>query len=219
MTHRIWIGPSLLIALIGCHDAALAPNRPLKASLAKGGPPAPQKADFTITDGFSLVGDGKGTYIADVCGVVGGWMTNDITHLAPAEGKIPKAQQAGCAGIAPRKATVTLTVRHLSDNPHVDDSASPAGSGTFNVQNVKFGWGAALATTINASGATPFCGTLGLRFTPVTFPGTSSVTRDDLGGGQWHMYTRPYPDNIGYCANGGVAAYWHVSLDLTLQVR
>jgi hypothetical protein len=45
------------------------------------------------------------------------------------------------------------------------------------------------------------------------------VTRDDLGGGQWHMYTRPYPDNIGYCANGGVAAYWHVSLDLTLQVR
>jgi hypothetical protein len=33
------------------------------------------------------------------------------------------------------------------------------------------------------------------------------------------MYTRPYPDNIGYCANGGVAAYWHVSLDLMLQVR
>lgn len=59
---------------------------------------------------------------------------------------------------------------------------------------------------------------LGLRFTPVTFPGTSDVARDDLGGGLWHMYTRPYPDNIGYCENDGRVAYWHVSFDLYVQI-
>jgi hypothetical protein len=113
---------------------------------------------------------------------------------------------------------VTLALRHVSDNPHVDNAVSPPGSGTFNVQNVKFGFGAAQATTINASG-TPFCGTLGLRFTSVTFPGSSDVVREDLGGGLWHMYTRPWPDNKAYCENGGVAAYWHVSFDLHVQIR
>jgi hypothetical protein len=182
-----------------------------------GGSTSTQNADFTInSSGMSLVSDGKGTYRHEVCGVIGAWST--ITHLAPAEGKIPKAQQASCAGIAPRKATVTLAVRHISDNPHVDDSASPVGSGAFNVLNVKFGWGAALATTINASGSTPFCGTAGLRFTSATYPGTSDLAREDLGGGLWHMYTRPWPDNLGYCENNGVVRYWHVSMDMHVQI-
>lgn len=218
MDRRVF-GSVVVIALFGCGDAAVGPRTPFEPSLAKGGPAPSQQADFTIADGFSLTGDGKGTYVAGVCGVLGGWDQTGVTHLAPAGGKIPKSQQASCAGIAPRRATVTLGVRHISDDPHVDDVESPAGSGTFSVDNVKFGWGAAMATTINASGSAPFCGSLGLRYTPVTFPGTSSVARDDLGNGLWHMYTRPYPDDIGYCENDGVVAYWHVTFDLMVQVR
>jgi hypothetical protein len=208
----------LFIALVpGCGDPASPPIN-LEAALAKGGPPAAPRADWTITDaGLSLASDGKGTYRDGICGASGVFGT-DVTHLATAEARIPKSQQASCIGVAPRIATVTLAVRHLSDNPHVDDTASPAGSGVFSVGNVKFGWGAAMASTINASGSSPFCGTLGLRFTPVTFPGTSSVIRDDLGNGQWHLYTRPYPDNIGYCENGGAVAYWHVSFDIQVQI-
>lgn len=202
----------------GCSDEAVAPDLPLdQASLAKGGPPSTQKADLTITDAsMGLVSDGKGTYRDGICGVVGTWSSSG-SHLAPAEGTIPKSQRASCVGVAPRAATVTLAVRHVSDNPHVDDAASPPGSGAYSVGNVNFGFGTAQATTINASGA--FCGTLGMRFTSVTYPGTSDVVREDLGGGLWHMYTRPYPDNIGYCANAGVVAYWHVSFDLLVQIR
>lgn len=219
MTFREYARLSLLIAALGCRDAEVPSGLPSEPSLAKGGAPLNQSADFTITDGgMGLTSDGKGTYRDGVCGVIGVW-SDASTHLSPSGGKIPRSQQSSCAGISPRSASVTLAVRHLSDNPHVDDAASPAGSGTFNVGNVKFGWGSALATTINASGATPFCGTLGLRYTPVTFPGTSNVVREDLGGGRWHMYTNPWPDNIGYCENNGAVAYWHVAMDIFVQIR
>lgn len=201
--------------MIACGDPAAPLDSP-GALLAKGGPTT-QRVDFTITDaGLSLASDGNGVYRDGVCGSWGSWA--DVLFLAPAYSKVPKSQQADCAGIAPRAATVTLAVRHLSDDPHMDDAVSPSGSGTFSVQNVKFGYGTALATIINATGSTPFCGTLGLRFTSVTFPGSSDVVREDQGGGLWHMYTRPWPDNIGYCENGGVAAYWHVSFDLYAQI-
>lgn len=219
MTFKNYVRLSLLIAAFGCRDAAMAPDLPVDPLLAKGGAPLNQSADFTITDaGMGLTSDGKGIYRDGTCGVIGVW-SDASTHLSPAGGKIPRSQQGSCSGIAPRSATVTLAVRHLSDNPHVDDSASPVGGGTFNVGNVKFGWGSALATTINASGLTPFCGTLGLRYTPVTFPGTSNVVRQDLGNGQWRMYTNPWPDNIGYCENNGSVAYWHVAMDLLVQIR
>jgi hypothetical protein len=205
---------ALPILTFACGESA-TPFDPPGALLAKGGTTT-QRVDFTITDaGLSLASDGKGIYSDGVCGSWGSWA--DVLFLAPAYSKVPKSQQAACAGLAPRVATVTLAVRHVSDDPHVDDAASP-GSGTFSVQNVKFGYGAALATIINATGSMPFCGTLGLRYTSVTFPGTSDVVRDDVGGGLWHMYTRPWPDNVAYCENGGVAAYWHVSLDLHVQI-
>jgi hypothetical protein len=218
MTFGKCIGASLLVVALGCRDAAMATDLQVGPSLAKGGAPVNARADFTITDaGLSLSSDGKGAYRDGICGASGSW-GDATTLLAPALGKILKSQQASCAGIAPRTASVILAVRHLSDNPHIDDAASPAGSGTFNVGNVKFGWGSALATTINASGTTPFCGTLGLRYTPVTFPGTSNVVRQDLGGGLWRMYTNSWPDNVGYCENGGVVAYWHVSFELYVQI-
>jgi hypothetical protein len=218
MTHKRFLGLSILAAAVACSDSVVSPDVLLDPSLAKGGPTPASRADWTITDaGSSLTSDGKGTYRDGICGASGSWGA-DVTHLATDQAKIPKSQQASCVGIAPRRATVTLAVRHLSDDPHVDDEASPPGSGTFNVANVKFGWGAAMATTINASGSTPFCGTLGLRYTSTTFPGTSDVVREELSGGLWHMYTRPWPENIGYCENNGVVAYWHVSFDLTIQI-
>lgn len=200
----------------GCSDASVGVRPLFDAPPAKGGTTT-QRVDFTITDaGLSLVSDGKGTYQDGVCGSWGSW-SNDVMFLAPNNSKIPKSQQASCTGIAPRRATVALAVKHLSDNPHVDDDQSPTGGGVYEVANVKFGFGSALATTINAT--TAFCGSAGLRFTPVTYPGSSDTIREDLGGGLWHMYTRPWPDNKAYCENNGVVAFWHVSFDLYAHVR
>ncbi len=210
---------TLMIVGVACREGVVAPEhspdtaRSSEVAEARSGP-VTQKVDFTIGDvGTSLVSDGKGTYRNGICGVVGTW--TDILHLAPAGASVPKAQKAACTGIAPRAATLTLAVRHVSDSPHVDDAASPAGSGVFSVQNVKFGFGSAAETTINA---TPSCGTLGLRFSSVTYPGSDNVIRTDLGGGLWHMYSRPFPDNRAYCANGTSVTYWHVSMDLRVQI-
>ncbi|MFN8582870.1 MAG: hypothetical protein U0163_18090 [Gemmatimonadaceae bacterium] len=202
-------------ALVACSDRTADRSiGPFEPFLAKGGP-STKSVDFDISDaGFSLTSDGKGTYRNGICGVVA-TSTDAGLHLAPAEGSIPKSQRAACAGIAPRAGTVRFELRHVSDNPHVDDSQSPPGSGVFNLGNVKFGSGAAQAVTINSSAA---CGTAGMRFTPVTYPGSDSVIREDLGGGAWHMYTQPWPNNKGYCENNGVVSYWHVSFDLQLQI-
>jgi hypothetical protein len=164
---------------------------------------------------LSLQSDGKGVYRNNVCGVVG-WWDGVGGQLNTASGKIPKSQQAACAGIAPRAASVTLTLRHVSDNPHVDESTTPT---VWNVGNVKWGTGGNNTTTINAgNNGTPICGTLGLRYSTITFPGTSDTIREDLGGGRWHVYTLPWPDNTAYCESGGVVTYWHVSFDMYAQV-
>ena len=216
MSSRRCINLLTLVMAIGCSDRAFTTSLPEDASLAKGGPPAPQRVEFTITDaGLSLQSDGKGVYQDDVCGVLATW-SPDLLFLGTAYNRIPKSQQAACVGIAPRAASVTLALRHISDDPHVDETPSP---NTFNIVNVKFGFGSAAATTINAgNNGTPICGTLGLRFTSVTFPGSSDTIREDLGGGLWHMYARPWPDNKAYCENGGVVAFWHVSFDLNAQI-
>lgn len=218
MTYRYFLTVSLLTAVIGCRDATVAPDLPLDPSLAKGGPAGAQAVDFTITDaGLSVVSDGKGTYRDGICGVGGSYA--DLLFLSPAGQKIPKSQQASCIGIAPRRATVTLALKHISDDPHVDDDQSPAGGGVFDVGNIKFGFGSALATTINASSSAGFCGTAGLRYTPITWPGSDFTVRDDLGNGYWHLYTKPWPDNKASCENNGVVAIWHVSFDIYAQVK
>lgn len=202
----------LLVTLaVGCSDSS-APSLTMEVSLAKGGGSPTQKVEYTIsgTD-MSLVGDGKGAYRNGTCGVIGTW--DEILYLSPTGANIPRAQKADCSGIAPRSATLTLAVRHISDNPHVDDASQPPSS--YAVQNVKFGFGAAQATTINAP---PSCGQVGLRFTAVTYPGSDHVVREDVGGGLWRMYTRPWPDNRAYCENGGVVTFWHVSFDLYVQI-
>jgi len=209
MHSRHWSHIVVLVAVSACTDTPTSAPAvdPLFAKSTT------QRADFTIIDTGSLVGDGNGAYVDGVCGVFGSWTTN-VTHLAPAGTRVPKSQQASCTGIAPRAATLTLAVRHLSDSPHVDDASSPIGS--FPVTDVKFGWGSAQATTVNAS---PSCGTAGLRFTSATYPGTDNVVRQDLGGGMWHMYTNAWPDNRAYCEVNGQATYWHVDLDIYVQVH
>jgi hypothetical protein len=197
--------------LAGCSDPVSGPQVVVPpVSFAKGGPTT-QNVDFTITDpDVDVVSDGKGIYRNGICGVVGTW-SNDILFLGPAEGTVPKSQKAACTGIAPRKATLTLQLKHVSDNPHVDQAVTPV---AYDVQNIKFGFGSATATTVNAAGS---CGTIGLRFSPITYPGSSVTIRDDLGGGAWHLYTQPWPNNIAYCNNGTVT-FWHVSLDMSAQI-
>lgn len=217
MTYKYCLSLVLLTGAISCGDVAMAPDLPSDPSLAKGAPPAAKDVDFTITDaGLSLVSDGKGTYLDGVCGVGGSFA--DLLFLSPAGEKIPKSQQASCAGIAPRRATVTLALKHISDDPHVDDNQSQGG-GVFDVGNVKFGFGEALATTINATSSAGFCGTAGLRYTPISWPGSDFTVRDDLGNGLWHLYTRPWPDNKASCENNGVVVIWHVSFDIYAQVK
>ena len=205
---------AILCALAACTESGPTSPAPTeeRPAFAKGGPPATKNLNFAITDaGMSLVSDGKGTYANGICGVVGVWQ--DIMHLAPAEGSIPKSQKAACSGIAPRGATLTLAVRHVTYTPtHVDEYPTPA---TYAVQNVKFGFGAAAASTINAAGS---CGTVGLRFTSVTYPGSNDLNRVDLGGGHWHMYSDAYPNNLAYCDNGSGVTYWHVAVDLNVDV-
>jgi hypothetical protein len=180
-------------------------------SFAKGGPAAYQNVNFTITDAaMDVVSDGKGTYRDGICGVVGKW-GSDVLHMAMAEGTIPKSQRASCTGIAPRRATLTLSLKHVSDSPHVDQAVAPV---AYDVGNIIFGFGSAAATVVNAAGS---CGTIGLRFSPITYPGSSGTIRDDLGGGLWHLYTQPWPNNVAYCNNGTVT-FWHVSLDMTAQI-
>ena len=69
--------------------------------------------------------------------MVGVW-SSDILHLAPAEGTIPRAQKASCTGIAPRGAVLTVSLKHVSDNPHVDQQVTAT---SYGVQNIKFGFG------------------------------------------------------------------------------
>jgi len=178
--------------------------------------PAPQYGvDYSITDaGLSLQSDGKGLYRDGVCGVVALYSIN--IALYPSNGRIPKSQKVECIGVAPRTITVTLALRHISDDPHLDETVSPS---VYSVGNINVAFGPNLATIINATtNGTTICGTLGLRFTATGFPGSNHTVRDDLGGGLWHVYTSPWPDNKAYCENNGVAAFWHVSFDLYAQV-
>jgi len=209
---RALIAAGFMATIVACGEST-APSLPIQVALAKGGTTT-QRADFSITDAH-LAGDGNGTYVDGTCGVWGS-STSDLVYLAPAEAKIPRSQKTSCMGIAPRTASLSLAVRHLTDSPHIDDSQSPAGSGVFDVANIKLGWGTAQAVIINALGT---CETVGLRFAPATYPGTDTVVREDLGGGLWRMHTRPWPDNRAYCVIGGVATYWHVDMDVQVQIH
>ena len=194
----------------GCADAPISPPGGTEPALAKSGP-STQRVEFTINGaGMDVTGDNKGAYRDGVCGVLGTW--SDILFLGPVGGRITKAEQASCAGIAPRSVTFTRSLRHVSDSPHIDELETPQ---AYSVQNIKFGFGAAQATTINSSAP---CGTAGLRFTSITYPGSDFVVREDLGGGRWHLYTRPWPDNRAYCEHNGVVTFWHVSFDMHVQV-
>jgi hypothetical protein len=111
-------------------------------------------------------------------------------------------------------------VKHLSDSPHLDDSA-PVGAGTFALDNVKFD-----LTGLMVVNATPACHKIGrngkltgrgLRFDPVNAAGSNAVMVEDLGGGLWHFFSAPYPNNLAYCEDNSGVSFWHVNVDLMVQ--
>lgn len=215
-----------LLAALGCDGPSGGPLAP-DAQFAKGGPgptSAPIVMTFLSEDRADLMADGKGAYQNGVCGV---YAVANIDasgtgyQMAPRGASIPKSQAAACAGIAPRGATMRLAVKHVSDNPHVDDPA-PTDGGTFNLVNIKL---APLgATVINAG---PACFHvdrngrimgLGLRLDSQNFPGSNNLVRNDLGGGLLHVFTAPYPNNVAFCEDDSGVSYWHVVVDLQVQI-
>jgi len=181
---------------------------------------------MTIEDaGTDLVSDGKGAYQNNICGVwsvANLWSTGTWGfQLTPAGVSIPKSEKAACTGIAPRTATMRLAVKHLSNSPHLDDPASSAG-GIYSVGN--------LALTYSGgslfNGPTPCYyvsrnGSLsgkGLRLDSQNYPGSDDLIREDLGNGLWHLYTAPYPNNLAYCEGTAGISYWHVVVNVQVQI-
>ena len=145
--------------------------------------------------------------------VIGTWQ--DILHMAPARGKHPQEPEGGVhRDCATHRDADTGRATHQRQ-PSCGQCGVAGrewllarGEREVRIRRDE-------ATTVNAAGS---CGTVGLRFSPNAYPGSSATMRTDLGGGQWHMYTQPWPNNIGYCANGSTVTYWHVSLDMIVQV-
>jgi len=222
--YRLGIAIALATA---CNDPSTTPVEP-GAQLAKGGPnPTQYSSVTTILDaGADLVSDGKGAYQDNVCGVwsvANLWSTGTWGfQLSPAGISIPKSERAACTGIAPRTATMRLAVKHLSDSPHLDDPASPDG-GTYSLGNL------ALTYTGGSlfNGPTPCYyvsrnGSLsgkGLRLDSQNYPGSDDLIREDLGNGLWHIHTAPWPDNLAFCEGDTGTSYWHVVVNVQVQIQ
>jgi len=213
----------LTLSALACAEAPAGPSTDPDPQFGKGGTAA-LRVDFAVPDaGTDLTGDGKGPYQDGLCGVWGSWA--DIVHLAPAGSSIPRVQKTSCTGVAPRKLTVVLRSRHVSDDPHVDDTEDPLNGGAFSVDNVKFGRldaGDPTATgVVNVPGmcfvtdARGRTSTVGLRFNAAAYPGSHDLDKSQVSGG-WRFTSRPYPDNLAHCGEGTSAGLWHVDLDVTV---
>ena len=215
-----------LFSMTACADSGEPSNPP--ADFAKaGGPATTTTYPLAVTLGAAggdLLSDGKGAYQSEVCGV-NGWASFDGTNwsfiMSPTGSAIPRSEVAACTGIAPRAATMTLATKHLSDNPHLDETGS-IGSGTYNLGNIKL---PPLGGTVINAGPACFHITksgrisgLGLRLDADNYPGSNDLIREDLGGGQWHAYTAPWPNNVAFCEDDTGTSYWHVNVDITISV-
>jgi hypothetical protein len=188
----------------------------------------PQLAPFTTVPGEvtlvagDLVADGKGPYRDGVCGVSARFTSpaEGLFKLAPSASSIPKSQTAACAGIAPRTATLLLHTRHLNDDPHLDDSENPAGSGAFGLLNFQPYQGA--GTLINAPPACFIVGKSGrvtgrgLRFDADNYAGSDDLIREDLGDGLWRISSPP--GALAWCEDNSGISRWHVNVVLLAQV-
>ena len=166
----------------------------------------------------TLLSDGRGPYVHNTCGVSASIGENAGTlfmYLTPA-GTTPPAS---CGG--PRSATVRMVVRHLSDDPHVDDPTSPIGD--LSLGNMAVGLNG--VAKINAPTLACFHSTksgkgmsgIGMRFNPAVYPGSDYLMVTTTGNRLWHIETAPYPDNVGYCEGDLGVSFWHMEINLDIH--
>lgn len=214
---------ALVAALAACEQAPTAPTPEVDVHLAKGGnggpPNAAASVSFVIHDELDgaatgLTSDGAGAYTEGECGV-DAWLDDVVAFMNPTGERVSKDEV--CA-VLPRSATVTLAVRHVSDDPHVDETLGTPLTGSMT--NIKLGHSNGRAT-INV----PLCAItdpksgktsgLGLRFNPehATFPGSDFLAVSD-DGTTLRFTSKPYPDNVAGCENEDGVSYWHVDVDV-----
>lgn len=210
-------------ALAACEQAPTAPAAEVDVHLAPGGnggpPNSAASVSFVIHDELDgvdagLTSDGAGAYSDGECGV-DAWLDDVAAFMNPTGERVGRNE---VCDVLPRSATVTLAVRHVSDDPHVDETlATPL---TGSMTNVKLGHSNGRAT-INV----PLCAItdpksgktrgLGLRFNPehASFPGSDFLDVTD-DGTTLRFTSKPYPDNVAGCENEDGVSYWHVDVDL-----
>lgn len=217
----------LLATSFACAEFPVEPAGESAIAFAKGGgkpQPAPS-VRLTIQDG-GVLSDGQGSYVAGECGFAGSFnIAEDLTganmHLS--------GDPEGCP--AARSATLRLLVRHVTDDPHVDDATDPLGE--FAIAQFKL----VLTNNVGVVNASePLPGTSaptscfevgnsgrktgrGLRFDAVNFPGSNSLVVTSLGNGAWQARTAPYPNNVAYCENDDGISFWHVDMDLVVAPK
>lgn len=226
MTGRTQLLCFMLLALAGCGDTPVGPASETAPQFAKGGGSGgggsrttTQHLNFDFGAVDALHDDGGGTYVDGFCGTVGLW--SDIVFLGPAGGSIPKSQTTFCADKM-RSARITLDLLHGSPDPADHSADAPSDGGTWGVGNVKFG---AHGGVVNMYGPCNSVdrrgnwGGTGLRWNSESYPGSNNLVQEDLGGGAHRFFTEAYPDNLAYCQDvDGNVSYWHVALDVTLQI-
>ena len=165
-------------------------------------------------------GDSRGAYTSGECGVnaytVVGAANDLAAHMWPAA----STPAASCGGA--RSATVRMLVRHVSDDPHVDDDTNPVGD--LVLGNIAVGVNGVakinaptLACFHSSRGGKGMSG-IGMRFNTAAYPGSSYLNVTVTGDRLWHIETAPWPNNIGYCEGDlwkCLTGSMNLSLDIT----
>jgi len=220
---------------LACSDAPVAPEPEPPTLLARGGggggggggkPAPPPPAVFTLHDldvGEAPTGfrsDGRGPYADGACGVYATIFLDDTRGMSA--NLLPKRDSANAVATCgyAREANVHLLVRHLSDDPHVDDTSTPIGEREVFQVGVRLDGGTLLLNTRQACFKILRSGKAsgyGLRFNPGAFPGSSPVDVAQLAAGHYRVQTRPYPDNLAFCEDNSGVSFWHVVVDFEVQ--
>jgi hypothetical protein len=219
-----------LLGLGGCRDtSALLPTDTgppqEKPQLAKPqpvpgtGPISETILDFTATsEPTHLRSDGRGAYTNGVCGVNASTAGDAANELAVSLWPAASTPAASCGGA--RSATVRMLVRHLGDDPHVDDDTTPVGDlvlgnmavGVNGVAKIN---APTLACFHSSRGGRSMSG-IGMRFNTAVYPGSNYLNVTVNGDRLWHIETAPYPNNIGYCEGDLGVSYWHMNLSIDI---
>lgn len=220
---RLVIATGLVMS--ACISGPLEPGEDPGILVAKGGgKPAPTPGtgptSVTVLD-LGIRSDGRGAYSDGVCGVTTTIFDLDGTgnlweRLILNDGS---TLPSSCG--EPRAAAVRMLVRHISDNPHVDDATTPVGD--VLISNMWFG--ANGAAKINAPGPACFYSSrggrswsgVGMRFNSAVYPGSDDLNVTVISDRQWHIETAPYPDNVAYCDGDLGTTFWHIDLSLDVN--